>query len=195
MHGHRRALTWSGVAGSVVGLGAIAVAAALSPTFSLTASAVSDLGAPDAANPWLLNGGLVAAALVALPFAWVLWATARHGLERLGAVAFAAALVALVLVGLFPIGTAPHGPAAVTYFLLFTLGMWVHGSGTALAGDVERGLAAVWLGIAHLLAWLVWAAVGPDGLAIPELVGSLLLLGWVVLTARWIQRSSGWAQG
>lgn len=195
MRRHRRLVTWTGIAGSVVGLGAIAVAAALSPTFSLTASAVSDLGAADAANPWLLNGGLIAAAFVGLPFAGVLWATARDALERLGAVAFWSSLAALVLVGLYPTGTAPHAPAAITYFVLFTFGMWLHGSGAALAGDVRRGLAAIWLGIIHVLAWLVWAAVGPDGLALPELVGSLLLLAWVGLTTRWVQRSSRWARG
>lgn len=194
MRRHRRLVSWTGVAGTGLGLGAIALAAALSPTFSLTASAVSDLGGPDAANPWLLNGGLIAAAFVGLPFAGVLWATARHALERLGAVAFWSSLAALVLVGLYPTGTAPHAPAAIAYFVLFTFGMWLHGSGAALAGDVERGLAAIWLGITHVLAWLGWAAVGPEGLAIPELAGSLLLLAWIGLTTRWVQRSSRWAR-
>lgn len=189
----RSVLAWSGVASSLVGFGGILLATTLSPTFSWTADAISDLGAPGAANPWLLNGGLVAASLVGLPFGWVLWSTARHALERLGSVAFAGSLLALLLVGVYPTGTAAHTPAAVAYFVLFTLAMWLHGSGAALVGDVERGLVEVWLGIAHVLAWLLWGVAGPDGLAIPEIAGSLLLFAWVVRTTRWVRTASDWA--
>lgn len=172
----------AGVAGALVGFLAILVGALLSPTFSLSASAVSDLGAPGAANPWILNAGLVASAAVSLPFAWPLWSSADHPVQRAGAVGFVASMAALALVGLFPAGTALHGPAAVAYFLLGTLTLWVHGTGTALAGAVRGGLATVWLGIVHVLSWLVWGAgirLGP-GLAVPELIGSVLLFAWLV---------------
>lgn len=188
----RRAMAWSGIASSLVGFVATLLATALSPTFSWTANALSVLGAADAATPWLFNGGLIAAGVVALPFAWVLFAAARHILERLGAASFAGSVVALALVGLFPIGTSLHAPVAVAYFLLFTVAMWLHGSGAALAGDVRRGLVSIWLGIGHLLAWLVWAASGLGGIAIPEFVGSAILLAWIVQTTRWVRRSSAW---
>ncbi|MFB6354181.1 MAG: DUF998 domain-containing protein [Halobacteriales archaeon] len=187
----RRAVHWSGVAGSLLGLATTLLATVRSPTFSWTANALSDLGGPDAAAPWLFNGGLIAAGLVALPFALALYTTARHAFERLGAASFAGSVVGLALVGAFPIGTALHGPVAVAYFLLFTLAMWLHGTGAALAGDVHRGLVSIWLGIGHLLAWLAWAASGLDGIAIPELVGSGILLGWLVMTTRWIRRTHG----
>lgn len=179
-------LRWSGVAGSLVGFAAVLSAAALSPTFSWTADAISSLGAAGAANPWILNAGLVAAGLVSLPFARVLWTTARHLLERAGAVAFGLGVVALVGVGVFPAGTDLHGPAAVSYFVLLTFVAWLHGSGAVLAGDAVRGLVAVWLGIAHVLAWVVWGlGVRPGpGIAIPEFVGSLLFLAWLVLVTR-----------
>lgn len=188
-------MTWSGIASSLVGFASTLLATVLSPTFSWTGSALSDLGAADAATPWLFNGGLVVAGVVALPFAWVLFATARHVLERVGAVGFAGSVVGLALVGLFPIGTALHTPVAVAYFLLFTVAMWLHGSGAALAGDVRRGLVSIWLGIGHLLAWLGWAASGIEGIAIPEIVGSAILLAWIVQTTRWARRSSAWSMG
>lgn len=187
----RRALTWSGLASSLVGFATTLAAAALSPTFSWTADALSDLGAATAANPWLFNGGLVAAGLIGLPFAGLLVRRARHALERVGAVAVGGSVAALALVGAFPTGTPEHFPVAVAYFALFTVAMWLHGTGAALAGDVRRGLGAVWLGIAHGLAWLVWAAVGPAGLAIPEIVGSALLLAWIAQTTRWLHRVEG----
>lgn len=186
-------MAWSGVAGSGLGLTATLAATLLSPTFSWTANALSDLGAPTAANPWLFNGGLVVAGVIAMPFAWVLFATARHVLEHVGAASFAGSVVGLALVGLFPVGTALHAPAAVAYFLLFTVAMWLYGTGAALAGDVRRGLVSIWLGIGHVLAWLAWVAVGPDGIAVPELVGSVILLAWLVWTTRWVRSSSTWS--
>ncbi|MDZ7702273.1 MAG: DUF998 domain-containing protein [Halobacteriales archaeon] len=195
MDDYRRAAAWAGLASSVVGFGTILLATLVSPTFSWTASALSDLGAAGEPTAWLFNGGLIAAGVVGLPFGWALFATARGALERAGAAAFAGSVAALALVGAFPTGTPTHFPVAVAYFLLFTLAMWLHGAGAALAGDVRRGLAAVGLGILHLLAWLAWAAVGPPGLALPELGGSVLLLGWLVLTTRWIHRETTWARG
>lgn len=177
-------LAWAGVAGSLVGFAAVLLAALLSPAFSWTADAVSDLGAPGAAVPWLLNGGLVASGLVSLAFAWVIWRVADHPVQRVGAAAFALAMASLGLVGLFPLGTDLHGPAALAYFGLATVTLWVHGTGTVLAGAPRRGLASVWLGILHVVSWVAWAAgFGPGpGLAIPEMVGSILFFAWVLLT-------------
>lgn len=191
----RRAMAWSGIASSLIGFATTLLATVLSPTFSWTASALSDLAAVDAATPWLFNGGLVVAGVIALPFGWVLLETARHPFERLGAASFTGSVVGLALVGAFPTGTALHFPAALAYFLLFMTAMWLHGSGAALAGDVRRGLLEIWLGIGHLLAWLGWAASGLEGIAIPELVGSAILLAWLVLTTQWVRTSSGWPTG
>lgn len=185
----RRPLLWTGLAGAVIGVAATLLATLLSPTFTWAGSALSDLGAADAATPWLFNGGLMAAGLVALPFAWVLVSSARNEVERLGAIAYAGAIVALALVGAFPTGTALHFPVAVGYFALLTVALWIHGSGAVLAGDAGRGLAAIWLGILHVLQWLVWAAevrVG-QGLAIPELIGSFIPIAWLVQTTLWVR--------
>jgi hypothetical membrane protein len=62
----------SGVAFPVVSLGAILLATLVSPTFTWTGSALSDLGAFGAPTALLFNGGLVLAGLVAFPFvAWL----------------------------------------------------------------------------------------------------------------------------
>ena len=178
-----RAAALAGVVGPLVGLVATLVATALSPTFRWTGSALSDLGATGAANPRLFNVGLVAAAVLTVAFAWVVWAGADHHLQRVGATAFAASMVALGLVGAFPAGTALHLPAAIAYFVLLTFALWLHGTGTALAGAVGRGLVSIWLGIGHVLLWLGWVGAGFGGIAIPELGGTLLLYAWILLEA------------
>lgn len=174
----------AGVVGPLVGFAATLSATALSPTFQWTRNALSDLGAASAANPWLFNYGLIASALLTLPFAWAVWVGADHPLQRLGALAFAASTVGLGLVGVFPIGSALHDPVAIAYFTALTFTLWIHGSGTVLAGLARRGLAAIWLGIGHVLFWIVWVAAGPGGIAVPEIVGSLALYSWVLLVAR-----------
>jgi len=173
-----------GVVGPLVGFGTTLAATASSPSFRWTGSALSDLGAVGAANPWLFNYGLLASALVTLPFVWPVWAAADHPVERLGAVAFALSVVLLGLVGVFPIDTALHGPVSAAYFTLLTVTLWVHGSGWVLAGLPGRGLIAIWLGIGHVLFWIGWVATGPGGIAVPELVGSLAFYAWILLVVR-----------
>ena len=187
----RRALAWSGLAGATLGVSTTLLATALSPTFSSTASALSDLGAAGAPTALLFNGGLLAAGLVTLPFAVVLWSVARNLAERGGAVLVAATAGALALVGTFPTGTALHLPVSVAYFVLLSFALWVHGSGAVLAGDARRGLAAVWLGLGNVAAWGLWVVSGLEGVALPELVGSLALLAWLALTTRWLL-AAGW---
>ena len=174
----------AGVVGPPVGFAATLAATFLSPTFRWTADALSDLGAATAANPWLFNWGLVASALVTLPFAWALWAAAAHPLQRLGTVAFLASTLGLGLVGVFPVGSDLHGPVAIAYFAFLTVTLWVHGTGSVLAGRLRTGLAAIWLGIGHVLFWIGWIAAGPGGIAIPEIVGSVALYAWILVVVR-----------
>lgn len=174
----------AGVVAPVVTFVATATAIVVSPTFRWSASALSDLGAPTAANPWLFNYGLIVGMLLTLPFAWALWVAAAHPLQRLGTVAAAVTFILLGLVGVFPAGADLHVPVAVAFFVGVSLTTWTHGTGTVLGGAAVRGLAAVWIGIVHVLLWAGWFATGLGGIAVPEIVGALLLYGWVVLEAR-----------
>ena len=174
----------AGIVGPLVGFAATLSATVLSPGFRWTGNALSDLGASGAANPWLFNWGLVASAALTILFSWALWRGATNGLQRLGTVTFAGTNAALALVGLFPTGTDLHLPVAVAYFVLLTFTLWIHGSGWVLSGLARRGLAAIWLGIAHVLLWIGWIAAGAGGIAVPEIGGSLALYAWVLLVVR-----------
>lgn len=179
-----RLLAWFGVIGPLVGLAGTLVATVVSPTFTWAGSALSDLGAAGEPTAALFNGGLIAAALLTAPVARVVWAIGDHPLQRLGAVGLVATLGALAGVGLFPIGSPLHFPVSASFFVLLTFVAWVHGSGTVLAGDPGGGLVAIWLGIGHVLVWVGWVAVGPPGIAVPELAGAVLLYVWILLVLR-----------
>jgi hypothetical membrane protein len=44
-------------------------------------------------------------------------------------------------------------------------------------------LGRIWLGLVHVTAWALWAAVGTTGIAVPETVGALVAVVWVLTTA------------
>lgn len=178
--------TVAGVVAPAIALGAILVAVVLSPTFSWTASALSDLGATDASTSGIFNTGLVLGGVVSLPFAVRITETARNRIEATGAVIFAFTGVALTLVGAFPIGTDPHTPAAVAFYVLLSFSLWTYGVGNALTGDLLIGAGTVLLGVVNVGTWTVYIVeYAPTGLsvAIPELVGAVVLAVWTVGTA------------
>jgi len=178
-----RLARFSGPLGAVLTVGAILAAIALSPDFSWTGGALSDLGvAADPLVRLLFNGGLIGGAVVAVAFGRAL----RRDSTAVAA-GYVLAIVAMALVGVFPAGTPLHFPVAVAFFLLATATVTLDGwrrRGT-LPGRVALALAA-----GHVLGWLLWGAgvrPGP-GLALPE-VGGVAMFGlWVVALAPPIAR-------
>lgn len=195
----RTAATATGLVAPAIAAVTILAATLVDPGFVWADDALSNLGelpagesitlsflagAPEFA---LFNGGLILTGLVGLPFAWRLWTDADHILHRVGALQFAGALIALALVGVYYIPREPHGAVAIAHYLLGIVFMWTYGTGSVLAGRTRWGLVTIWLGIVHLMAWLVWAAAltGPiPGLAIPETVGAAIFGGWSAVAAR-----------
>lgn len=178
--------------GAASGPVAVAIAAVgivgsmlVSPAFSLTTNALSDLGQPGnpAASPvttLLFDGGLVLAGVLGLAFVEVL--LDGHRIERLAALPFVIAMLGMVGVGLFPLGTALHTPAALTLYSGAIVAMGVAGVGTVTSDDTGRGLATIGLAVAHAGVWFWWAAAGSvmrPGLAVPELLGAGLFAVWV----------------
>jgi hypothetical membrane protein len=174
----------SGVAAVVVAFVSILGAVALAPWFSWQANALSHLGAPDRASAPLFNGGLILAGVLGLGLFPAVWRTATHPVQRVGAAILVLAVGAMALVGAFPVGHSLHGPVSVTFFVAFTYGLFAFGTGDALAGHPRRGVATIWLGIAHVTGWAFWLAADIEGVAIPEFVGATTLGVWVLATAR-----------
>lgn len=190
----RRATTYAGVAGGVVAFGAIAVAVALAPWFSLTGDALSDLGRPSARSAPVFNGGLVAAGALGAAFVARLAAAERGRVRRVGQVVLLGAMAALASIGLVPVDhpSGLHTPVSVAFFVTLTYGVALDGTASVLVGRRRVGLVFVWLAFANATGWLVYTLVAAGGstpgVALPELVGAAALAAWVVVKTRRLRR-------
>lgn len=174
------------MAAPVVTLGAVLVATIVSPTFSWTASALSDLGRTGAPTAPIFNGGLLAGGALALPFVAGVGRGATRNWTLLGTALFGLAAVSMGLVGVFPEGHPYHVPAALSLYAFVTYGLFCYGTGWILADSVRRGLAAIWLAVGHSTSWVAWGVglrLGP-GLAIPETIGAGIFVAWIGLAWR-----------
>jgi len=197
----RRASVVAGGLAPVLTLGAILAATLLSPSFSWTANALSNLGGREAAvatptTRLLFNDGLILGGLVGLGFGPALLAARRNVVELAGVGLFGLTLVAMALIGVFPQHRDPHFAVAVAFYVLLTLAFWTYGTGNGLAGARRRGVLTVGAGFANLTAWVVWGLTGPflrPGLALPELVGATLFGVWAVATSLDVRRRLGLA--
>jgi hypothetical membrane protein len=182
--------TWCGLAAAAVGLGTVLLATLLAPWFSWTGNALSDLGHPSRSTAPLFNGGMALAGLLALAFAGRLWIDAEGWVRRGALIVLAASFVSLVGVGAYPETTDLHFAVSVAFFVSLTYGLWLYGSADALSDAPERGVATIWLGIANVTAWVLYATLNPfEGVAIPEAVGAIALATWAVPTALRLRRS------
>jgi hypothetical membrane protein len=189
----RSIATWCGLLAPAVGLGTVLLATLFAPWFSWTGNALSDLGHPSRATAPLFNGGTALSGLLALTFAGRLWIDpdAEGVLYRVALVVLGASFASLVGVGASPVTTDLHFPVSVAFFVSMTYGLWLYGSADALAGARERGVATIWLGVANVTAWVLYATLEPfAGVAVPEAVGALVLAAWAVPTALRLRRSS-----
>jgi len=187
----RSIATWCGLLSPAVGLGAVLLATLFAPWFSWTENALSDLGHPSRATAPLFNGGMWLAGLLALAFVAGLWIDAAGRVRRAALIVLAASFLALTGVGAYPVTTELHFPVSVAFFVSLTYGLWLYGSADALAGAPERGVATIWLGVANVTMWVLYATLEPfAGVAVPEAVGALVLAAWAVPTALRLRRSS-----
>lgn len=186
-----RIWTNTGLAGVAAGVGGIVIAVLLSPWFSWTENALSHLGDPTHASAPFFNGGVILAGFLGVAFGLRVLLATEPLIQRSGVAFVTLALANMGLVGVFDVTHDLHGPVAVAFFLGITYGWFVQGSGLVLTGNRRRGLGVIWLGIGHVSAWLIWAAVGPDGIALPETAGALLLAVWIWEATRSLGRTAG----
>lgn len=168
----------SGHLGPIVTLGGILLAIVVSDSFSWSESALSDLGVA-ASTALLFNGGLVVGGLLGLPYAYALWDDGPGGVGRLTPLLFALAMTTMGLVGVFVSGHPLHYPAALSFYLLVSATLVLDGLARR---STQEGRVAALLGVAHLVGWVVWTAgvrFG-TGLAVPETVGALVFVVWVL---------------
>jgi len=134
----------------------------------------------------LFNGGLLLGGLFGLLFAWGRWQRTTRAGGRVVAVLLGLTVVCMAGIAVFPQGTTPHVPLAVAFFVLITATIWADSLVTGKTPEGLRGAVTAWLGLVNVLAWGIWIATGPvlrPGVAIPEIVGALVLSAWVISEA------------
>ena len=172
-----RFLRLAGLCGAIapiLSFGLILYAVAISPWFSWQTDALSDLGRypRQSALPFnvaLIAGGILNVMLVLGVGRWI----GPGRLGRLGTAASLVGAVALGLIGVFPENVVgPHWTAAATYFLVTPIGYALVGAELWHKGRRAHGAAAV---ASALGAFVIMIFLPHDGLAVPELISSLLL--------------------
>lgn len=165
-----------------IGTSAIGILAAtlLAPWFSWPGNALSDLGAAGAETALLFNGTLFLTGCLGVPFALRVIGDLTDRIRRFGVVLFGVSMTFLALVGVFALPSPAHGPVALSFFLLFTVGIAVDGFGAIHTGRRRDGILSIALAVVHVLGWIVWGASGLDGVALPEMVGTVAIWIWVL---------------
>lgn len=187
----RTAVPWLGVAAVALTFAAIGLAIALSPAFALTENALSNLGdagdlAGTGTTELVFNGGLILGGILGVGFGLGLALLADGLLERIGAAVFAVAMASMAGVGLIPQDQSYHFQVASGLYVLFSVGVLCYGAGEVRGGDRQCGLFSISVGVANLAVWTGWILTGGlarPGLAIPELLGALLIAVWTIPTA------------
>lgn len=189
--GLRQRVPLLGIVAVAVTFGAIGLAMALSPAFAPTENALSNLGdASDAAGTAttevVFNGGLILGGVLGVGFGVGLVARPGHPLERIGAVVFALAMASMAGVGVFPQDGPYHFEVASGLYVLFSVATLCDGAGKLIDGTRRLGLFAIGVGGCNLAMWVIWTVTGGlarPGLAVPELLGALLIALWTIPTA------------
>nr|MBC7245254.1 DUF998 domain-containing protein [Chloroflexota bacterium] len=169
-----------GVIAPVVSLGMIFFAVAISPWFNWHTNALSDLGVHPGTAGWfnaaLIIGGVLTATLAIGVGQWI-------GPGWIGYCGTAAAFIGAV--GLIGVGVFPenyggvHWYAAATYFLITPVGYVLLGAATWCKGQRVHGALTIAAGIGAFLAIM---GVPHNGLAVPEIVATLILTSRVFAT-------------
>jgi hypothetical membrane protein len=181
-----RTLALLGVASVAVSLGGITVAMLVSPWFAIDRHALSLLGVAGLATAPLFNGALLVGGALGAGFVTYVSTVTDHPIRMAALVVLFLATVFMALVGVFPLPAALHGPVAISFFAFLTLGVLLWGLGDYAAGQAVRGAAFVLGAAVHVAVWAWWLTLDwlPPGIAVPELVGSIVLAGWVLWVTR-----------
>lgn len=181
--GPGRLTAYLGLLAAIVAFGTIFLTTAIAPWFSWTHDALSNLGDPGQWSLyWMFNVGMILAGVLGAASAARVTLASRNRVQFLGSVVMTLAILDLALIGYFHIPRDLHGPVSVAFFVLLSYGTMLYGTGEVLDGAVGRGLALVWLGIVHVTQWVVWAVQDvATGVAIPEFVGAVVVLIWMLL--------------
>lgn len=150
---------------------------ARNPWFDFYRHAFSDLGAPEAADPWIYNIGLIIlGVMMCLYSLGLLLASKSRGAAFACGLYFVAGIF-LALIGIYPGGTRPHVFVSTWFYVQSFLASAA--LGLALLAEKRRapGLALLALGLLPTpLGYLVEVTVGWPSVAVAEYVGAVVIV-------------------
>ena len=158
----------------------------LSPWFNFYDFALSDLGNMSANVPiaYIFNAGIMLSGLFVTAFAILLSSRNRAWKYLIWTVPLTFAGISLTLIGVFPINTGMiHSVVSVAFFVLIILTMLIYGFSSWRLAAPRIGVIALAFGLASTL---IWSATWPwDGVAIQEIVTSVLTASWLIMVSRY----------
>ena len=161
----------------IVAFVCIFVAISLSPWFSWSGNALSDLGVRGTAAT-VFNSGLMVSGLLTMVFAAGLFEAFRGRiLGRIGAVALFLGAISLFAVGAFPESAgAIHSYVSVAFFALLPISLITIGASMVIAKSRVLGSFSILVAVLAALPW----AVSWNALAVPETMSVFTIAVWDV---------------
>ncbi|TFF91852.1 DUF998 domain-containing protein [Candidatus Thorarchaeota archaeon] len=174
-----------GILGPVVALVCIAVAIPLSPWFTWSGNALSDLGNYDNGLlvAALFNAGLVISGLSSFLFTLWFLANSKTLPTRIGMLLFAISEVFLILIGVFSENAGSiHFLVSVGFFATFPFAMWIVSIDFLRFHELRLfSVPPLLFPFASLYLWYItFTGTAPwSGVAIPEIVTALTAILWL----------------
>ncbi|MCL7398965.1 MAG: DUF998 domain-containing protein [Thaumarchaeota archaeon] len=170
-----------GLLSLVIAYSSIALSISVSPWFSWIENALSDLGARHPSSP-IFNLGLMLSSVLALIFAIGLKRLHGGVLGTISVTLYVLSTISLFMIGFFP-ETAGiiHYYVSVAFFVFVALTLIAFGICSLISRprSIAIGIAMLLLAVLAIVVWLFpW-----KGVAIPELISSLAISTWVVISS------------
>ena len=157
----------------VIFLLGLVVVLSRNPWFSFTNNALSDMGSLKNPERWYFNGFLMVFAVIGFIAAF---GALKSGLSYLMPIA----MVFLFLVGVFPEELPYHAPSAVLFYVLALADIAIIGVKLGRSGAFVGYLWSIAAILTFLLMLYLIRARVFRGLAVPEMIGAVTILGWFV---------------
>jgi hypothetical membrane protein len=174
----------TGILAPILAFTCILLSIALSPNFSWTNNALSDLGVVTGITGPLFNFGIYSSGLLALNFvlAGLFTYLKKSLVGKVGALTFAAATVALIGIGVFNESfSGTHYAFSVAFFVLAPISLFIIACAFVMANQVRLSVFTVLTGIVAAVPWILFFGVNyVEGVAIPETVSGLAVSVWAI---------------
>ncbi len=163
-----------GILAPFLAYGLIAISILVNPDFSVTESALSELGASDAVYSNIFNFALVISGILFILFLLSMFRLCESQIGFIGIGGMIIGAICMVLLGgLFPLGTSPHTALALLFFSFSIGGMVIFSLDLFLEFEYVWSVF-IWSSLGFtLVAIALVGTLSPEGIAIYQIIGSI----------------------